>query len=177
MTNLDRILKAETLLCQQGLSSQGYGFSSGHVWMWKLDCEESWCRKIDVFFFFFSFYFFIKFIYFNWRLISLQYCIGFAIHQHESATGVHVLPILNPPPTSGSSRGEVIQCHTIPLGHPSVTAPSILYPAWNLDWWFISYINCNSHFGKEFSIIYKIWRFFSPPTITSISILKNICNR
>ena len=26
-----------------------------------------------------------KFIYFNWRLITLQYCIGFAIHQHESA--------------------------------------------------------------------------------------------
>ena len=25
----------------KGLSSQGYGFSSGHVWMRKLDCEES----------------------------------------------------------------------------------------------------------------------------------------
>ena len=25
---------------------------------------------------------------FNWRLITLQYCIGFAIHQHESATGI-----------------------------------------------------------------------------------------
>ena len=23
-------------------SGQGYGFSSGHVWMWDLDCEESW---------------------------------------------------------------------------------------------------------------------------------------
>ena len=36
------------------------------------------------------FYFFkFKFIYFNWRLITLQYWIGFAIHQHESTTGVH----------------------------------------------------------------------------------------
>ena len=25
--------------------SQGYGFSSGHVWMWNLDCEESWALK------------------------------------------------------------------------------------------------------------------------------------
>ena len=26
-------------------SSQGYGFSSNHVWMWELDCEESWAPK------------------------------------------------------------------------------------------------------------------------------------
>ena len=45
MTNLDSILKAEILLCQQGLSSQGYGFSSGHVWMWELDYKESWVPK------------------------------------------------------------------------------------------------------------------------------------
>ena len=45
---------------------------------------------------------------FNWRLITLQYCIGFAIHQHESATGIHVFPI-----------PSHLHPHTIPLGHPS----------------------------------------------------------
>ena len=26
-------------------SSQNYGFSSSHVWMWELDCKESWAPK------------------------------------------------------------------------------------------------------------------------------------
>ena len=26
-------------------SNQGYGFSSGHLWIWELDCEESWVLK------------------------------------------------------------------------------------------------------------------------------------
>ena len=76
--------------------------------------------------------FFYKFIYFNWRLITLQYCIGFAIHQHESAMGVHVFPVLNLP-------SHFPPC-TILLGHPSAPAPSILYLASNLDWQFISYM-------------------------------------
>jgi len=38
-----------------------------------------------------------SFFNFNWRLITLQYCSGFVIHGHESAMGVHVFPILNPP--------------------------------------------------------------------------------
>ena len=28
-----------------GPTSQGDGFSSGHVWMWETDCEESWAPK------------------------------------------------------------------------------------------------------------------------------------
>jgi len=28
-----------------GLSSQSYGFSSSHVWMWELDYKESWALK------------------------------------------------------------------------------------------------------------------------------------
>ena len=32
-------------MTNKGLSGQGYGFSSGHVWMWELDCEESWAPK------------------------------------------------------------------------------------------------------------------------------------
>ena len=31
--------------------------------------------------------------------------------------------------------------HTISLGHPSAPAPSILYPASNLDWWLFSYMS------------------------------------
>ena len=29
-------------LCQKGPSSQSYGFSRSHVWMWELDYKESW---------------------------------------------------------------------------------------------------------------------------------------
>ena len=45
MTNLDSILKSRHYFANKGLSSQGYGFPSGHVWMWELDCEESWAPK------------------------------------------------------------------------------------------------------------------------------------
>ena len=33
----------------KGLSSQSYGFSSGHVYMWELDHKEIWIIRIDVF--------------------------------------------------------------------------------------------------------------------------------
>ena len=45
MTNLDSILKSRHYFANKGLSNQGYGFSSGHVWMWELDCEKNWVPK------------------------------------------------------------------------------------------------------------------------------------
>ena len=39
------IQKQRHYFVNKGPSSQGYGFSSGHVWMWELDCEESWAPK------------------------------------------------------------------------------------------------------------------------------------
>ena len=39
------IQKQRHYFANKGLSSQSYGFSSIHVWMWESDCEESWVPK------------------------------------------------------------------------------------------------------------------------------------
>ena len=39
------IKKQRPYFDNKGPSSQGYCFSSGHVWKWELDCEESWAPK------------------------------------------------------------------------------------------------------------------------------------
>ena len=39
------IKKQRRYFASKGPSSQGYGFSSSHVWMWELDCKESWAAK------------------------------------------------------------------------------------------------------------------------------------
>ena len=68
---------------------------------------------------FFSFFFLIL-LYF----LTLQYCIGFAIYQHESATGIHVFPIPNPPPSSL----PVPSLWVIPVHRPQ--ASSIVHLTW-----------------------------------------------
>ena len=45
MTNLDSILKSRHYFANKDPSSQSYGFSSSHVWMWELDYKESWVPK------------------------------------------------------------------------------------------------------------------------------------
>ena len=43
------IQKQRHYFANKGLSSQGYGFSSGHVWMWELDYKESWAPRNSCF--------------------------------------------------------------------------------------------------------------------------------
>ena len=46
MTNLDSKLKSRVITLSKKVHQPGYGFSSGHVWMWELDGgEESWAPK------------------------------------------------------------------------------------------------------------------------------------
>ena len=39
------IKKQRHYFVNKGPSSQDYGFSSSHVWMWELDCKQSWAPK------------------------------------------------------------------------------------------------------------------------------------
>ena len=46
MTNLDKhIKKQQHHFANKGPSSQSYGFSSSHVWVWELDHKEGWVPK------------------------------------------------------------------------------------------------------------------------------------
>ena len=47
MTNPHSILKIRDIhyFVNKDLSSQGYDFFSSHVWMWEMDCKESWVVK------------------------------------------------------------------------------------------------------------------------------------
>ena len=109
------------------LAARSY-FCLVHVW-------KSWCNywessepteKIVIFFFLF------KFIYFNWRLITLQYDSGFCHTLTWISRGCTCVPH----PESSSH----LPPHPIPQGHPSAPAPSTLSHPLNLDWQSVSYM-------------------------------------
>ena len=41
----EHIQKQRPCIANKCPSNQGYSFSSSHVWMWELDCEEGWALK------------------------------------------------------------------------------------------------------------------------------------
>ena len=45
----EHIKKQRRYFSKKRSSNQSYGFSSSHVWIWELDCKESWALKNDAF--------------------------------------------------------------------------------------------------------------------------------
>ena len=88
--------------------------------------------------FFLNIFNFYLFIYFQASGILFIIIINFAILYWfcHISTWIHheCTRVPNPEPRS------YLRSHTIPLGCLSAPAPRILYPASNLDWWFVSYM-------------------------------------
>ena len=49
MQPIQHIEKQRHYFVHKGPSSQGYGFSSGHIWMWELDYKKAEHRRTDAF--------------------------------------------------------------------------------------------------------------------------------
>ena len=73
-------------------------------------------------------FFFLYYYYYFYFTILYWFCYTSTCIRHGCTRVPHPEPPSHLPP------------HTIPLGHPSAPAPSLLYPASNLDWRFVSYM-------------------------------------
>ena len=103
--------------------------------MWKYAFNSFGYRSRHNFITVLNFFFFLGFPYLFYFL-TLQYCFGFAIYQHESAIGIHVFPILNPPPSSL----PIPPLWVVPVHQPQ--ASSIMHRTWTGDSFHICYYTC-----------------------------------
>ena len=108
----------------------------------------SFLQSVVWFFIFFSLK---KLIYFNWRLITLQYCGGFYHTLTWISHGCTCVPHPEPP--------SHLLPHPIPQGHPSAPALSALFHALNLDWWSISQLMWYAHTFRT-SGYWKVAKFY-----------------
>ena len=77
----------------------------------------------------FIYFLFFKLIYFNWKLITLQYCGDFCYTLTWISRGCTCVPHPEHP--------SHLPPHPIPLGCPSALALSALFQAWKLDWSYV----------------------------------------
>ena len=78
-----------------------------------------------------------KYIFLNFILfLNLKHCISFAKHQNESATGIHVFPFLNPPPSSL----PIPSLWVVPVHQPQ--ASSIVHRTWTGNSFHTWYYTC-----------------------------------
>ena len=101
-----------------------YGCESWTIKKAEFQRTDAFVFCLFVWFLFFIFYFFCFGVFF---FLTLQYCIGFAKYRNESATGIHVFPILNPPPSSLPMPSLWV----VPVHQPQ--ASSIVHRTWTGD--------------------------------------------
>ena len=80
----------------------------------------AWSSLSPFLFFLINLFFSNSFIYFNWRLITLQYCSGFCHTSTWISHGCTCVPHSEPP--------SHLSPHPILLGHPS--APALRHPVY-----------------------------------------------
>ena len=107
-------------------------------------------------------------IYFNWRLITLQYCIGFAIHQQNLPQVYMCSPSWTPlPPPSPYHSSGLSQCtspkHPVLCIEPGLVI-SFIYDIIHVSMpFFLFYFYCfllSAWFGIYFSVsVFLRWKF------------------
>ena len=130
-------------------------FSKLKLFTWQFLLFSETPRWMDYFSFFFKFLFLLYF--------TLQYCIGFDIHWHESTTGVRAIPNVNPPLPPPSPQ------------HPSGSSPctSPKHPVSCIEHRLaIRFLHDSIHVSMPFSqIIPPSPSEFKSPLYTSVSLL------